>query len=161
MSKQLVAYFSASGVTRQTAGLLAEASGADLHEIVPAQPYTPADLDWTDKTSRSTIEMSDRASRPAIADSYADLGGYDVVYLGFPMWWYREPSIIDTFLEAHDFANTTIVLFATAGSTSDFGDTVAGLRGLVDASARIVEGTIVTSGEPRDKIVEWYKGLAL
>ena len=117
MSKALVAYFSASGVTASLAARLAKAAGADLFEIAPEVPYTSADLDWTDKKSRSTIEMNDPASRPAIGSRVADMGQYDVVFVGFPIWWYREPSIIDTFMEAYDFTGKTVVPFATSGGS--------------------------------------------
>ena len=102
--KTLVAYFSASGVTARVAREMAEAVGADLYEICPEVPYTSADLDWTDKQSRSSIEMKDTNSRPAIGSKIADIRLYDVIYVGFPVWWYREPSIIDTFMEAYDFS---------------------------------------------------------
>jgi flavodoxin len=117
MSKALVAYFSASGVTAALAARLAKVAGADLFEIAPEVPYTAADLDWTDKKSRSTIEMNDPASRPAIGSRVADMGQYDVVFVGFPIWWYREPSIIDTFMEAYDFSGKTIVPFCTSGGS--------------------------------------------
>ncbi|MBR3258764.1 MAG: NAD(P)H-dependent oxidoreductase, partial [Eggerthellaceae bacterium] len=100
MKKALVAYFSAEGTTARLAKKLAEAIGADLFEIAPETPYTRADLDWRDKASRSTLEMQDRSCRPAIAGRMEDMGAYDVVFVGFPIWWYREPSIIDTFMEA-------------------------------------------------------------
>ena len=161
MGKNLVAYFSASGVTRAAARLVAQASEADVHEIVPAQPYTQADLDWTDKESRSSLEMADRSARPEIADPAMDLGGYEVVYLGFPIWWYREPSIVDTFLEANDFAGTTIVLFATSGSSTSFGEAPARAAALAAPDTRIVEGPILTSSMPRDTILTWYDSLEL
>ena len=161
MTKQLVAYFSASGVTAQVATALAQAAGAELHEIRPTVPYTTADLDWTDKKSRSSLEMADRSARPEIADPAVDLGGYEVVYLGFPIWWYREPSIVDTFLEANDFAGTTIVLFATSGSSTSFGEAPARAAALTAPDTRIVEGPILTSSMPRDTILTWYDSLEL
>ena len=112
--RKLVAYFSASGVTARVAGRLAKALGADLFEIVPARPYTAADLDWTDKKSRSTVEMGDPASRPALADMPDGLAAYDTVFVGFPIWWYTAPTIIKTFLEAGDFTGKKIALFATS-----------------------------------------------
>lgn len=117
MMKALVAYFSASGVTRRAATSLADAVGADLYEIAPAEPYTAADLDWMNKKSRSTIEMNDEACRPALAAAAPDLSAYDVVFVGFPVWWYVEPRIIDTFLEACDFTGKTLVPFATSGGS--------------------------------------------
>ena len=113
--KKLVAYFSASGVTKEAAKRVAEAAGADLFEIKPAQPYTHADLDWTDKKSRSTIEMNDKTARPAIAENLPNMADYDVVFIGFPIWWYVAPRIIETFLESYDFAGKTVVPFATSG----------------------------------------------
>ena len=117
MSKTLVAYFSASGVTRRTAEEIARAVGGDLYEIAPAQPYTAADLDWTDKKSRSSLEMNDPACRPAIAGAAARMEEYGTVFLGFPIWWYVEPRIVVTFLEGGDFAGKTLIPFATSGGS--------------------------------------------
>lgn len=142
MSMNLIAYFSASGTTERVAQRMAQASGADLYEITPAQPYTSADLNWMDKTSRSSVEMNDPSSRPAIADTDADIAGHDTIFVGFPIWWYIAPTIINTFLEAYDFAGKKIVLFATSGG-SGFGRAVQGLEGSVDASTQIVEGAIL------------------
>ena len=118
MKKTLVSYFSASGVTKGAAEQLAAVAGADLHEIKPAQPYTDADLDWTDKQSRSTIEMKDKNSRPAITDKLANMLDYDVIYVGFPIWWYTCPTIINTFMESYDFKGKTVIPFATSGGSS-------------------------------------------
>lgn len=115
MSKTLVAYFSASGTTKRTAERLAQAAGADLYEIKPAVPYTSADLNWMDKKSRSTIEMQDPSSRPELADKDADIASHDRIFLGFPIWWYVAPTIINTFLESYDFSGKEIILFATSG----------------------------------------------
>ena len=117
MSKTLIAYFSASGVTARAAREMARAVGADLCEIVPAQPYTAADLDWRDKESRCTREMTDPASRPALADQGLDLSQYDTVFVGFPIWWGVEPRVVDTFLESHDFSGKTMIPFATSGGS--------------------------------------------
>ncbi len=117
MAKTLVAYFSASGTTAKVARNLAEATGADLFEIAAAEPYTSADLNWQDKSSRTTIEMNDEACRPAIAGDVADMASYDTVFVGFPVWWYVEPRIIDTFLETYDFSGKTVVPFATSGGS--------------------------------------------
>ena len=117
MSKALVAYFSATETTRGLAERLADAIGADLFRIKPKQEYTEQDLDWTKKTSRSSIEMADKNTRPAIASKVKDISEYDVIFLGFPIWWYREPSIIDTFIESYDLAGATIVPFATSGGS--------------------------------------------
>ena len=117
MSNVLVAYFSASGVTAGAARAIAEAVGADLYEIRPAEPYTAADLDWRDKGSRSTREMNDPASRPAIAEGTVDMGRYDTVFVGFPIWWGVEPRVVDTFLERYDFSGKAMIPFATSGGS--------------------------------------------
>ena len=128
MSKKiLVAYFSASGVTKRAASLLAKAADADLFEIQPKTPYKAADLDWTNKSSRSSLEMNDPASRPEIKSRVDDLSDYDTIFLGFPVWWYTAPTIIKTFLEAHDFSGKEIVLFATSGG-SGLGKTESALK---------------------------------
>lgn len=117
MSKKLVAYFSASGVTKSAAERLAKAAGADLFEIKPEQPYSKADLDWTNKKSRSSVEMSSPDSRPEIAEKLDNMGDYDVVFVGFPIWWYVAPTIINTFLESYDFSGKTVIPFATSGGS--------------------------------------------
>ncbi len=118
MAKILVAYFSASGTTQKVAKTLAEAIGADLFEIRPETPYSKADLNWMNKNSRSTIEMNDRSCRPAIAAAVDGMEQYDTVFVGFPVWWYREPSIIDTFMESYDFSGKTVIPFCTSGGGS-------------------------------------------
>ena len=157
MSKKLVAYFSASGVTASAAEAVAEAIGADLYEIEPEVPYTKADLNWMDKNSRSTVEMKDENSRPAIKGVSAKVEDYDEVFIGYPVWWYIAPTIINTFLEAYDFSNKTIVLFATSGSTKDFGKTVARLKGSVSGSTVIKEGKIFNGGFKKDAVKDWAK----
>ena len=117
MSKTLVAYFSASGVTARAAKEIADAVGADLYEIRPAEPYSQADLNWMDKKSRSTVEMNDPACRPAIAGAVEHMEQYDTVFVGFPVWWYVEPRIVDTFLESYDFSGKTLIPFATSGGS--------------------------------------------
>ena len=117
MSKTLVAYFSASGVTARAAKEIADAVGADLYEIRPAEPYSQADLNWMDKKSRSTAEMNDPACRPAIAGAVEHMEQYDTVFVGFPVWWYVEPRIVDTFLESYDFSGKTLIPFATSGGS--------------------------------------------
>ena len=117
MSKTLIAYFSASGVTARAAREMADAIGADLYEICPAAPYTDADLNWMDKKSRSTLEMNDPACRPAIASQVERMEQYDTVFVGFPGWWYVEPRIVDTFLESYDFTGKTMIPFATSGGS--------------------------------------------
>ena len=139
--KKLVAYFSASGTTANIAADLAKAAGADLYEIEPRVPYTKADLNWMDKTARSTIEMNDKSSRPEIRDTDAGIAAYDVIYVGFPVWWYIAPTIINTFLEKYDFSGKTIILFATSGG-SGFGRTVENLKGSVAADTKILEGKV-------------------
>ena len=118
MKKVLVAYFSASGVTKGVAQQLAEVTGGTLHEIKPAQPYTDADLDWHNKQSRSSVEMHDKSSRPAITDKLKNMQDYDIIYVGFPIWWYTCPTIINTFMEAYDFKGKTMIPFATSGGSS-------------------------------------------
>ena len=118
MKKVLVAYFSASGVTEGVAKQLAEVTGGELHKILPEQPYTDADLDWRDKQSRSSVEMKDKSSRPAITNKLTNMQDYDVVYVGFPIWWYTAPTIINTFMEAYDFKGKTVIPFATSGGSS-------------------------------------------
>ncbi len=139
MSSTLVAYFSASGVTARVARALAAAADADLFEIRPETPYTQEDLDWNDKHSRSSLEMADPGCRPAIEGSVADMARYSVVYVGFPIWWNREPSVVDTFLTAYDFAGKTIIPFCTSGG-SGIGNTAAHIRGLVSDQATVDTG---------------------
>ena len=115
--KTLVAYFSATGTTETVARDLAQAAGATLYEIKPEVPYTEADLDWRDTTSRSTLEMQDKSSRPAIVQDLKDAGSYDIIYIGFPIWWYTAPTIINTFIEAYDFKGKTVIFFATSGGS--------------------------------------------
>ena len=127
--KKFVAYFSASGVTKAAAERLAKAAGADLFEIKPAVPYTRADLDWTNKKSRSSVEMSDSNSRPEIAEKFSNMDDYNTVFIGYPIWWYVAPTIINTFVESYDFSGKTIVPFATSGG-SGMGKTVEMLKPL-------------------------------
>ena len=149
MAKALVAYFSASGVTKK----LAKVIGADLFEIVPETPYTKADLNWMDKKSRSSVEMNDRSSRPAIASKVEDMAQYDVVFIGFPVWWYREPSIIDTFAEAYDFSGKTIVPFATSGM-SGIGESGMNI-GALAKDAHVFSGERFKTSVSEDKLKEW------
>lgn len=129
MSKKLVAYFSASGITKAVAEHLAKAADADLFEIKPTVPYTSADLDWTNKKSRSSVEMSDQNSRPEIAEQLSNMEDYDTVFIGFPIWWYVAPTIINTFLESYNLSGKTIIPFATSGGSS-MGKTVEVLKSL-------------------------------
>ena len=158
MSKKLVAYFSASGVTAKVAGLLADAVGADIHEIRPKFPYNKSDLNWMDKKSRSSIEMNNKAFRPEIEHSDLKIDTYDVVFLGFPIWWYVAPTIINTFLESYDFAGKKIILFATSGS-SGFGKTVEELKVSVPASCEIIEGKLLNGKQTIPSIRAWTETL--
>ena len=160
MSKKLVAYFSASGVTESVAKMLSEAAGADLYEIKPKVPYTKADLNWMDKNARSTVEMNDKSSRPALADDDAKVAEYDVVFLGFPIWWYVAPTIINTFLEKYDFAGKTIILFATSGS-SGFGKTLENLKGSVSDTTVIKEGKLLNGRQSVDALKKWVESLGI
>ena len=153
MSKKLVAFFSASGVTAQAARSLADAAEADLYEIKPAVPYSNADLDWMNKKSRSSIEMNDKASRPAIADTDAHVADYDVVFVGFPIWWYIAPTIINTFLERYDFSGKKIVLFATSGG-SGFGKAVSNLQQSAP-NAKIIEGKLLNGRHDKASLAAW------
>jgi flavodoxin len=153
MSKTLVAYFSASGTTAKVAQKMAEAIGADLFEIKPEKPYTSADLNWQNKNSRSSVEMNDRSSRPAIGVKVADMVQYSVVFVGFPVWWYREPSIIDTFMESYDFAGKTIIPFATSGG-SGLGDSAANMQKLAKG-AKIVNGKRFSGSASADELKAW------
>ena len=155
MSKTLVAYFSASGTTAGVAKDLASAIHADLYEIRPVVPYTQADLNWMDKKSRSSVEMTDKSSRPKLSDTDANIGAYDTIYLGFPIWWYVAPTIINTFLESYDFSGKKIVLFATSGG-SGFGKAVAGLAPSVSATTEIIEGRILNSAS---ELKRWEESL--
>ena len=158
MKKNLVAYFSASGVTKKMAENLAKAADADLFEIEPKEIYTDADLNWMDRNSRSSVEMADRNSRPEIK-SKLDIDGYDNIVLGFPIWWYREPSIIDTFLEQYDFDGKTIVPFATSGS-SGIGDTSKNLQALA-LNARVLGGKRFEANAKIEELQMWIKSLNL
>ncbi|MBS6315130.1 MAG: NAD(P)H-dependent oxidoreductase [Ruminococcus sp.] len=160
MSKKLVAFFSASGVTANAAKILAEAAGADIYEIKPEVPYTKADLDWMDKSSRSTIEMQDKSSRPAIADKNADISAYDTIFVGFPIWWYIAPTIINTFLESYDFSGKTIILFATSGG-SGFGKTVDNLSCSVSDSTVIKEGKLLNGRPSVSELQQWVESLGV
>ena len=153
MSSKLVAYFSASGVTAKLAERLADAIGADVFAIEPAVPYTKADLDWMDKKSRSTIEMNDPSCRPAIASEVDNMGQYDVVFVGFPVWWYREPSIIDTFMESYDFTGKTVVPFATSGM-SPIGDAGANMQALAPG-AKVAAGKRFPNGVSAAELEKW------
>ena len=148
MAKTLVAYFSASGVTKKAAEKLASAAKTDIYEIKPAVPYTKADLNWMDKKSRSSVEMGNKSFRPEIVKDDLDLSQYDTILVGFPIWWYVAPTIINTFLESYDFAGKKIALFATSGG-SGFGNTVKELKPSAPG-AEIVEGKLLNRATDKD-----------
>lgn len=160
MGKALVAYFSASGVTKAKAELLARVAGADLYEIKPQIPYTQADLNWMDKKSRSSVEMQDKSYRPALADKGANITDYDVIFVGFPIWWYVAPTIINTFLEAYDFSGKKIILFATSGG-SGFGNTMPELKGSVSDTTEMVEGKLLNGNCTEKVLADWVKELGV
>ena len=157
MSKKLVAYFSASGTTAKVAQTLAQAAGADLYEIKPQVPYSRANLNWQDKRSRSSIEMNDKSSRPAIVTGDLDVSAYDTILLGFPIWWYVAPTIINTFLEAYDFSGKTIVLFATSGG-SGFGKAVSSLQPSAPGAV-ILEGKMLNGRPDVKSLKAWAESL--
>mgnify|MGYP000434874788 CR=1 FL=1 len=159
MSKKLVAYFSASKVTEKVANKIAEAAGADIYEIKPEIPYTTADLNWMDKKSRSSVEMSDKTIRPAIADKDANVEAYDEIILGFPIWWYVAPTIINTFLESYDFSGKKIVLFATSGG-SGFGNTVSMAKQRVQEAKRLGFTKVILPKSSMDQVKD-IKGIEL
>lgn len=156
--KKLTAYFSASGVTEKAAKTLAEAVGSDIFEIKPAVPYTKADLNWMNKKSRSSVEMSNPASRPEIAERLDNMADYDVIFLGFPIWWYVAPTIINTFLESYDFSGKKIILFATSGS-SGLGKTAEVLKKSLPASAEIIDGRMLNEKLKKADLAKWADGM--
>lgn len=158
--KVLVAYFSASGVTKRVAETISEVTRGDIYEIKPQVPYTSADLDWRDKNSRSTVEMNDPSSRPAIANSVEDFSNYDTIFLGFPIWWYVAPSIVNTFLESYDFTGKTIVPFATSGG-SGFGETEAKLRALLPSNVSWKSGKLLNGNVSKETVSSWVATLKL
>ena len=157
MEKRLVVYFSASGTTKKAAEMIASVAAADLCEIVPKQPYSKADLNWMDKKSRSSVEMGDKKFRPEISDTDVQADQYDEIFLGFPIWWYVAPTIINTFLESYDFTGKKIVLFATSGG-SGFGNTVSELK-VSAPGATITEGKVF-HGAAKQEIAEWVKSIS-
>ena len=159
MSKKLVAYFSASGTTAAVAKTLAEAAGASLYEIKPQVPYTRADLDWTNKKSRSSVEMNNRSFRPPLDGRDAHVEDYDTIFLGFPIWWYTAPSIINTFLESYDFTGKTIILFATSGG-SGLGGTASDLKASAPGAV-IRDGKLLNGRQTRESLATWVKSLSV
>ena len=158
MSRKLVAYFSASGVTAKLAETLSEAIGADLYAIEPEVPYTKADLNWMNQNSRSSVEMKDPASRPAIAGKRDNMDDYDTIFVGFPIWWYVAPTIINTFLESYDFTGKTIIPFATSGG-SGMGKTNEKLQPSCPG-AKLVEGKVWKKNAKADELAAWAEDLS-
>lgn len=157
MGKRLVAFFSASGTTKKVAEMIASAADADIYEIMSKQPYSKADLNWMDKKSRSSVEMSDKKFRPEISDIDVSVEQYDEIILGFPIWWYVAPTIMNTFLESYNFSGKKIVLFATSGG-SGFGNTVSELK-LSAPDAVIVEGKVFHKAA-KQEIAEWVRSIS-
>ena len=151
--KVLVAYFSATGTTEKLANKLAKVTNADLFKITPEQPYTADDLNWMDKQSRSSVEMKDRNCRPAIASKLDNMNEYDVIFVGFPIWWYREPSIIDTFMESYDFTGKTIIPFATSGG-SPIGNSGEIMQSLAP-NAKVFAGKCFPSNTTEEALKDW------
>ena len=160
MNKTLVAYFSCTGTTRRAAQALAAAVDADVYEIRPQIPYTPADLDWRNKKSRSSVEMNDPGFRPALADKNAAIDAYNTIFVGFPIWWYVAPTIINTFLETYGFSGKRVILFATSGG-SGFGKTAAALKKSLSPDAALVEGKLLNTGLSPADLRAWRQSLAL
>ena len=160
MGKTLVAYFSASGVTKKLAQTLADAIGADLFAIEPKVPYTKADLNWMDKGSRSSVEMNDKNSRPALADTDAPVAEHDVIFLGFPIWWGQDPRILDTFVESYDWSGKTVAAFCTSGG-SGIGTAESNLQELCGAQANWAGSQRFSQGADGSTVADWLSGLVL
>lgn len=160
MTKKLVAFFSASGSTRKLSNTLAEILGADTYEIKPETPYTGKDLNWNNSQSRSSVEMADINSRPVLADKSAKIADYDTIFLGFPIWWYVAPHIINSFLESYDFSGKTIVIYATSGG-SGFGETLSQLKTSCSDSTLWVQGKVFRGRVDKNTLSEWVKSLPI
>ncbi len=160
MSKKLVAFFSASGVTAKVAAELAKAESADCFEIKPVDPYSAADLDYRVKDCRSNLEMADESCRPGIVDKVADMAQYDTVFIGFPIWWAREPSIIDTFLEAYDFTGKKIIPFCTSGA-SDVAKATEHIKGIVGDGVTVDAGKRLGAESSEEEVKTWTELLGL
>lgn len=158
-SKVLVAYFSATGTTKGVAEHIANGLNADIYEIIPEEPYTDADLDYSDNNSRSTIEMNDSSSRPAISGSVENMEQYDIVFIGYPIWWGEAPRIVSTFVESYDFSGKTVVPFCTSGG-SGVGSSATNLEQLTSGAAWM-EGKRLNGGDSQDTVMEWVNGLDL
>ncbi|WP_443742305.1 flavodoxin [Tractidigestivibacter sp.] len=159
MNKSLVAYFSATGTTEGAANALAKAARADLYRITPAQPYSSRDLNWNNSSSRSSVEMGNDSARPALAQVAPDLSPYDVVFVGFPIWWYVEPRIVDTFLESCDLSGKAVVPFATSGS-SGITRAASRMRDIVP-QARVLDGRMMNDRPSTSELEAWIRGLGL
>jgi flavodoxin len=158
MSKNLVAYFSASGVTEKVAKNLSSVLNCDIYEIKPAVKYTSTDLNWLDNESRSSVEMRNLKSRPEMAKDNFSIKEYDTIFLGFPIWWYIAPTIVNTFLEKHDFSNKKIILFATSGG-SQMGSVIENLKPSVSESTIIIEGKVLNHNPSIDDLKKWVEEL--
>lgn len=158
--KTLVVYFSATGNTKKVANNLAKAIGSDIYEIKPLKPYSNADLDWRNQNSRSSVEMQNHNSRPEIVNDKLSVSDYDTIFVGFPIWWYIAPTIVNSFLEKHDFSGKTIVLFATSGG-SGFGNTAENLKPSVSDSAKIIQGRVFSPYITVDELKKWVENLNL
>ncbi len=156
--KILVAYFSATGNTRRVAQNLAKAVDADIYEIKPAKPYSDADLDWTNKSSRSSVEMADHSSRPEMIKDDFSVKAYETIYLGFPIWWYIAPTIVNTFLEKHDFSNKKIILFATSGG-SGLGKSIDNIKTSVSDSTKVINGKVFNTNISVEELKNWVETL--
>ena len=156
--KILVAYFSATGNTRRVAQNLAKAVDADIYEIKPAKPYSDADLDWTNKSSRSSVEMADHSSRPEMIKDDFSVKDYETIYLGFPIWWYIAPTIVNTFLEKHDFSNKKIILFATSGG-SGLGKSIDNIKTSVSDSTKVINGKVFNTNISVEELKNWVETL--
>ena len=157
--KKIVAFFSATGSTGEIANNLAEVAGAEIYEIKPETPYTSQDLNWNNSSSRSSVEMQDKNSRPALSDKSANISDAEIIFLGFPIWWYVAPHIINSFLESYDFSGKKIILFATSGG-SGFGETVANLQPSAP-NAKIIEGKVFRSGTDKATLKNFVDSLKL
>ncbi len=159
-SKVLVAYFSATGTTKTLAEYAADAMGADLYEIVPEEPYTDDDLNYSDRNTRATVEQNDKSVRPAISGSVENMEQYAIVFLAFPIWWGEEPRIMDTFVEAYDFSGKTVVPFCTSGG-SGIGSSGENMQSLSTGDATWLDGERLSSSSSREDMVDWINGLGL
>ena len=159
-SKVLVAYFSATGTTKALAEYAADALGADLYEIVPKEPYTDEDLNYSDRNTRATVEQNDKNARPAISGSVENMGKYEIVFLGYPIWWGEAPRVVATFMESYEFGGKTIVPFCTSGS-SGIGSSATNLHGLCGNDVAWLDGARLGSSSSREEIVEWINSLGL